>query len=86
MQNDQAIEYAFRTVGWAVAANAVILMCGFAMLATSSFRVNAEMGLLTVIAIFIALLVDFFLLPALLMTGYRKEETHYENETAAQTA
>ena len=85
-ERPQAIEYAFRTVGWAVAANAVILMCGFAMLATSSFRVNAEMGLLTVIAIFIALLVDFFLLPALLMIGYRKEETHYEHEAAAQTA
>ena len=85
-ERPQAIEYAFRTVGWAVAANAVILMCGFAMLATSSFRVNAEMGLLTVIAIFIALLVDFFLLPALLMIGYRKKETHYEHEAAAQTA
>ncbi|MEN8205199.1 MAG: MMPL family transporter [Pseudomonadota bacterium] len=85
-ERPQAIEYAFNTVGWAVTANAIILMCGFAMLATSSFRINAEMGLLTVIAIFIALLVDFFLLPALLMIGYRTKETNYEHETAIQTA
>ncbi|MEN8107748.1 MAG: MMPL family transporter [Pseudomonadota bacterium] len=81
-----AIEYAFRTVGWAVAVNAVILMFGFSMLATSSFKVNAEMGMLTAMAVLIALLVDFFLLPALLMIGYRKEEVHYEHGPAAQTA
>jgi len=68
----KAIAYAFKTVGWAVAANAVILMSGFAWLATSSFKVNMEMGLLTAIAVFIALLVNFLLLPALLMIGYKK--------------
>lgn len=66
-----AIEYAFKTVGWAIAANAVILISGFAWLATSSFKINMEMGLLTAITILIALLVSFFMLPALLMIGYK---------------
>ncbi|WP_126455851.1 efflux RND transporter permease subunit [Sulfuriflexus mobilis] len=81
-----AIEYAFNTVGWAIAANAAILITGFAWLATSSFRVNMEMGLLTAIAILIALLVNFFLLPALLMIGYQKGAAQYENELATETA
>ena len=81
-----AIEYAFHSVGWAIAANAVILMVGFAVLATSSFKINMEMGLLTAIAILIALIVDFFLLPALLMIGYNQEERHYENNLETQAA
>ncbi|GMQ89226.1 MAG: MMPL family transporter [Gammaproteobacteria bacterium] len=80
-----AIEYAFKTVGWAIAANAVIMMFGFAVLATSSFKVNVEMGLLTAMAILIALVVDFFLLPALLMVGYRKEESDYEQDFVSET-
>ena len=75
-----AIKYAFETVGWAIAANAVILMSGFAWLTTSNFKVNVEMGMLTAIAILIALLVNFFLLPALLMIGHNKEKNSYESK------
>ena len=76
----EAIRYAFRTVGMAIAANAVILSIGFAVLAVSTFRVNAEMGLLTAIAIVIALIIDFLLLPALLLIGHEKETVHAESE------
>lgn len=69
-----AIDYAFRTVGTAIAANAVILAFGFAVLAWSTFKINAEMGLLTAIAIVIAVVVDFLLLPALLLIGHEKEK------------
>jgi len=86
LHRPEAIEYAFKTVGWAVAANAVILISGFAWLATSSFKVNIEMGLLTAIAILIALLVNFFLLPALLMIGYQKGADEYESKLAPETA
>ena len=65
-----AIRYAFRTVGTAVAANALILAIGFSVLALSTFKINAEMGLLTALAVIIALIVDFFFLPALLMLGH----------------
>ncbi|MBT7444013.1 MAG: MMPL family transporter [Methylococcales bacterium] len=64
---EQAVEYAFTTVGSAIIANAFIMLIGFLVLATSSFKVNMEMGLLTAMAIVIALIVDFFLLPTLLM-------------------
>lgn len=80
-----AIEYAFRMVGWALVANAVILVIGFAVLSTSSFKVNMEMGQLTALAIMIALIVDFFLLPAMLMIGYKKEENQYVQKVATET-
>ncbi len=68
-----AITYAFETVGLAIALNAVILAAGFGVLALSTFKVNAEMGLLTAIAVVVALVVDFLLLPALLMVGHSND-------------
>ena len=76
-----AIRYAFETVGAAIAANAVILAFGFAVLAASTFRINAEMGLLTAMAIVIALAIDFLLLPSLLLIGHKKERVS-SNEDA----
>jgi len=72
VQRPAAIEYAFKTVGGAILANAMILVAGFGWLATSSFKINMEMGLLTAITVLIGLLVSFFLLPALLMMGHQK--------------
>ena len=79
----EAIRYAFRTVG---AANALILALGFAVLAASTFRINAEMGLLTALAIVIALAVDFLLLPALLLIGHEKENARVLAKTHATQA
>lgn len=62
-----AVRYAFRTVGNALLANSLILVLGFAALAWSNFWPNATMGLLTAIAIAVALIADFFLLPPLLL-------------------
>ena len=63
----EAVRYSLDTVGTAVAANAMILSLGFAVLALSSFKITAEMGILTAMAILVALVVDFVLLPALLL-------------------
>ncbi|PCI64628.1 MAG: RND transporter [Kordiimonadales bacterium] len=63
----QAIKYAFQQVGRALVVNTVVLVIGFSYLATSHFKINADMGLLTALAISLALLFDFFFLPALLM-------------------
>ena len=52
---------------------------GFSVLATSSFLINAQMGLLTALAIVVALLFDFTLLPALLMIGYKKENRNMKD-------
>ena len=62
-----AIRYAFKSVGVAIVVNTVILASGFLVLLTSSFKVNADMGLLTALAIVFALILDFLFLPALLL-------------------
>jgi predicted RND superfamily exporter protein len=64
----EAVRTAFHTVGVALSVTTLVLMAGFLVLAGSSFSVNASMGLLTATTIGIALLVDFLLLPPLLMT------------------
>ncbi|MFS2316729.1 efflux RND transporter permease subunit [Maricaulis sp. D1M11] len=64
---EAAIRYAFRTVGMAVVINTIVLAAGFAVLAFSTFKLNADLGLLTALAIVFALVLDFLLLPALLM-------------------
>ncbi len=81
-----AIRYTFQTVGAAIAANAVILSFGFAVLAASTFKVNAEMGLLTALAILIALAVDFLLLPSLLLIGYDKEKGRSHDDARVSQA
>ncbi|MGC0121308.1 efflux RND transporter permease subunit [Pseudoalteromonas piscicida] len=62
-----AVKYAFETVGEAILLTTFILAGGFAVLAYSTFMINAQMGLLTALAIVMALIVDFLFLPALLM-------------------
>ena len=70
-----AVRYAFATVGTALWVTTLVLMLGFGVLALSDFQLNAGMGLLTAIAIGIALFVDFFFLPPLLMKfGDRSSE------------
>ncbi|MCK5896760.1 MAG: MMPL family transporter [Cocleimonas sp.] len=64
---EDAIRYAFSTVGVALWVTSLSLIAGFLVLATSSFELNAGMGLLTSIVIAFALLADFLLLPPLLI-------------------
>lgn len=59
-----SIQHAFNTAGVAIAATTVILAAGFAVLATSSFKLNADLGLMTAIAIVFAMAVNFLMLPA----------------------
>ncbi|WP_423910353.1 efflux RND transporter permease subunit [Candidatus Spongiihabitans sp.] len=63
----KAVGYAFSTVGIALWITSVALAAGFLVLSTSSFALNAEMGLLVAIVIMFALIVDFLLLPVLLI-------------------
>ncbi|EGU60146.1 putative exporter of the RND superfamily protein [Vibrio nigripulchritudo ATCC 27043] len=64
---EQAVRYAFNTVGRALGITTVVLVAGFSILAMSSFRLNADMGQLSALVIFLALVVDFLFLPTLLM-------------------
>jgi predicted RND superfamily exporter protein len=75
-----AVRHAFDVVGPAVLANTVILVLGFGVLAYSTFRVTGQMGTLTAMAIAVALVVDFILLPALLLVGQTPKIGVEENE------
>ncbi len=65
--SEQAVRYAFHTVGRALWITTVVLVAGFSVLAMSQFRLNSDMGQLSAIVIFVALVIDFVLLPSLLM-------------------
>ncbi len=71
-----AVRYAFRTVGLALVATSVVLALGFLVLTRSAFILNADMGLMTAATIIFALIADFLLLPTLLMALDKKESEH----------
>jgi uncharacterized protein len=62
-----AVRYAFTSVGRAILVTSFILVAGFMVLAQSNFAMNSWMAMLTAIAIGMALLADFLLLPTLLL-------------------
>lgn len=62
----QSIEHAYGTAGVAIASTTLILAAGFAVLATSSFKLNADLGLMTALAIVFAMAINFLLIPAVL--------------------
>lgn len=64
---EDAVRYAFKTVGRALLITSIVLVAGFLILSTSSFELNSGMGLLTAIVIAFALFADFLFLPAILM-------------------
>ncbi len=74
MDAEAAVHYAFSTVGVAIVVTSIILLAGFMILAQSTFALNSQMALLTSIAIVMALVADFLLLPVLLMRIDKKRE------------
>jgi predicted RND superfamily exporter protein len=62
-----AVRYAFENVGSALTITAIVLAAGFAVLALSGFKVNANLGALTAITLIVALVADFIFLPPLLI-------------------
>jgi predicted RND superfamily exporter protein len=75
---EDAVRYAFSTVGTALWVTAAILIAGFAVLSLSSFAINGTLGLLTAITLAMALIVDFLLLPALLLAVDKKGDAKPE--------
>lgn len=80
----EAIVETFNGVGQPLATTTVVLACGFGVLTLSDFALNSDMGLLTVIIIVGALIVDFLFLPAFLMwldrddNSIKGEQNHVE--------
>lgn len=67
LNSEDAVRYAFTTVGQALLSTSFIVAGGFAVLMLSSFRVTAFMGALTSLTVVCALLADFLMLPGLLL-------------------
>ncbi|MCG8043079.1 MAG: MMPL family transporter [Candidatus Thiodiazotropha taylori] len=67
LPGEDAVRYAFSTVGTALWVTSLVLMVGFGILAFSHFQLNAGMGLLTAITLGLALVADFLFLPPLLI-------------------
>ena len=67
LSSEDAVRYAFATVGTALWVCTTVLIVGFSILRLSTFKVNVTLGTLVAITVGLALIVDFLLLPALLM-------------------
>jgi len=90
---EQAVRYAFSMVGTALWVTTFVLVSGFMVLALSDFNMNAYMGIFTAITITLALIFDFFALPAMLLwlddkksnkLGKQQESTEQNHETTLE--
>ena len=72
---ENAVRYAFSTVGAALVVTSIVLVSGFLILAQSTFGFNAGMAQLTSLVIVLALVADLLLLPPLLLFLDRKTVT-----------
>ncbi|MEO1175203.1 MAG: MMPL family transporter, partial [Myxococcota bacterium] len=71
---EDAVRYAYRTAGVAIFATTVILAAGFAVLALSTFKLNADLGLLTAIAVVLSMIANLALLPSLFLLFSKRRE------------
>ena len=76
---EEAVRYAFSTVGKALIVTSLVLTAGFLVLAQSDFGLNSGMAMVSTIIIIVALVIDFLLLPGLLIAiGNRSRKTDVE--------
>ncbi len=79
---EEAVHYAFSNVGVALLITTVVLVSGFMVLTLSMFKLNVDLGIITALTISIALVLDFLLLPSLLMVFDKDEEQAVEADFA----
>ncbi|CCK77225.1 conserved hypothetical protein [Oleispira antarctica RB-8] len=75
LDTEDAIRYAFKTVGNALLVTSAVLIGGFMVMQFSHFHPSNNMGMLLAITILMALLVDFLFLPPLLIFLDRHKST-----------
>jgi predicted RND superfamily exporter protein len=68
----EALERLFAHAGPAMVITTVILLLGFSTLAFGTFQPNIYFGVLSAIVLFVGLIADFVLLPALLLIAERR--------------
>jgi predicted RND superfamily exporter protein len=73
MQPEDAVKYAFNTVGRALIVTSVVLVAGFLVLTTSDFAMNSKTGLSVSIVIVCALFTVLLFLPPMLMKIDRRD-------------
>jgi len=76
---EDAVRYSFDTVGSALMTSTLSLVAGFMVLSLSGFKMNSDLGLMTALTISLALLLDFLLLPILLMKADRVKTEETDN-------
>ncbi len=86
LSDEDAIRYAFSTVGTALFVTTLILTANFGVLALSDFALNADMGILTAVTIVVALLTDFFFLPPLLLLVARHKPGNQTEQNSTANA
>ena len=72
----EAVRYTFATVGKATMTISLTLLAGFGVLSFSAFRFNSTMGALSAVIIAVGGLVEFLLMPPMLL---KLEEKEHEN-------
>ncbi|MDD1794233.1 MMPL family transporter [Enterovibrio sp. ZSDZ42] len=77
---EQAVVDVYSGVGLALITTTVVIALGFAVMATSSFAINANLGLLALGVVIVALLYDFLFIPALLITVNHAFQRHTAQE------
>lgn len=84
LSTEESIRYAFNTVGVALIVTTIILVANFAVLAMSKFALNGDMGIMTAMTIIIALLVDFLLLPAIILSFWKEKGEQSVNDDVSE--
>jgi len=83
---EDAVRYAFETVGIALTVTSAVLIAGFAVLSMSDFLVNEVMGVMMALTIFCALVADFLVLPPLLIALDKRKEAKHADEVSRASA
>ncbi|MAB12836.1 MMPL family transporter [Parvibaculum sp.] len=85
---EEGVRYAFATVGTALWVSGFVLVAGFGILAFSPFKINAMLGIMVALTIAVALIIDFLLLPGLLIAldRNRKSKSHVPVQVPGEAA
>lgn len=75
---NSAIGFTLHTGGKAMSTTAIVLCCGFIIYTFSQMNNLDTFGAFTAVAIAMALLADFLLVPALMVVSHKQE--HQENK------
>jgi predicted RND superfamily exporter protein len=81
-----AVRYSFATVGTALWVCSFVLVAGFMVLTLSPFLINAMLGRVVALTIFMALILDFLLLPPLLVALDSRGETDAPSDSPESSA